>query len=687
MLYWYYMKMSAVQEKKLKKLRDVIEYHRQKYHKEDTPEISDEAFDALLRELQELEALLGISEYAQENRKIGGKVLEGFEKTTHAVPQWSFDNVFNFEELENWNERNRKILVKEWDINPSFEYVSELKIDGLKIVLTYRDGKLITGATRGDGTIGEDVTENIKRIKSIPHTIFETRPIVIIGEVWMKNDDLKIINTEREKNNQPIYANPRNLAAGTLRQLDTDIVASRNLQVFVYDLEYLDTGEIFQTHEQELQFLKKQKFNVNPDRKICKNLKDIQEYYESWVEKRHDEQYGIDGLVIKLNNKQYCKQLGYTAKSPRFGVAYKFPAEETTTIVEDIIIQVGRTGVLTPVAILKPVPVAGSVVSRATLHNADEIERLGLRIGDTVIIRKAGDIIPEILDVLMELRPDDSRAYIFPKVCPVCKTGVVQEKNTSGTSVGWYCPNPECGGKHFETLVHFVSKKGMNIVGLGQKVLERFFEVGLVQNPTDIFKLKKEDFAEWERFGELSSEKLVKSIENSKKVLLPKFLFGLGIRHIGEETAEILAQNIKQNIAQKNGSLFKNLQEVTVEELSGLEGIGPVVAESFVNYMNNNYHARIVGELVDLLDIQMPDQSNAQQTLAGKTFVLTGTLETMSRDSAKEKIKERGGKVAGSVSKNTTYVVAGSDPGSKYDDAQKLGIDILDEKQFIDILK
>ena len=408
--------MSAVQEKKLKKLRDVIEYHRQKYHKEDTPEISDEAFDALLRELQELEALLGISEYAQENRKIGGKVLEGFEKTTHAVPQWSFDNVFNFEELENWNERNRKILVKEWDINPSFEYVSELKIDGLKIVLTYRDGKLITGATRGDGTIGEDVTENIKRIKSIPHTIFETRPIVIIGEVWMKNDDLKIINTEREKNNQPIYANPRNLAAGTLRQLDTDIVASRNLQVFVYDLEYLDTGEIFQTHEQELQFLKKQKFNVNPDRKICKNLKDIQEYYESWVEKRHDEQYGIDGLVIKLNNKQYCKQLGYTAKSPRFGVAYKFPAEETTTIVEDIIIQVGRTGVLTPVAILKPVPVAGSVVSRATLHNADEIERLGLRIGDTVIIRKAGDIIPEILDVLMELRPDDSRAYIFPKV-------------------------------------------------------------------------------------------------------------------------------------------------------------------------------------------------------------------------------------------------------------------------------
>ncbi len=687
MVYFYHMKVSDASAKKIKKLQEVIEHHRQKYHQEDNPEISDEAFDALLRELQELEASLGISEYAQESKKIGGKILEGFEKTTHAVPQWSYDNVFNVEELQNWNERNSKILIKEWDTNPSFEYVAELKIDGLKIVLTYRDGILITGATRGDGTIGEDVTENIKRIKSIPHTITETRPIVVIGEVWMRNDDLKIINREREKNNQPIYANPRNLAAGTLRQLDTDIVASRNLQVFVYDLEYLDSNETFQTHEQELVFLKKQGFVVNQDRKLCKNLKEIQEYYESWIERRHAEQYGIDGLVIKLNNKQQCKQLGYTAKSPRFGVAYKFPAEETTTTVEDIIIQVGRTGVLTPVAVLKPVLVAGSVVSRATLHNADEIGRLGVRVGDTVIIRKAGDIIPEILQVLVELRSHGSKEYKFPKICPVCNASVIQEKNTSGTSVGWYCPNSECGGKHFETLVHFVSKKGMNIVGLGQKVLERFFEVGLVQNPTDIFKLKKDDFIEWERFGELSSDKLITSIKTAKKVLLPKFLFALGIRHIGEETAEILAQNIKQDIAPEKGELFKRLQSITIDELSSLEGIGPVVAESFVNYMNNNYHARIVKELIDIVDIQLPEQSSAQQTLTGKTFVLTGTLETMSRDSAKEKIKERGGKVAGSVSKNTTYVVAGSDPGSKYDDAKKLGVEIIDEQQFIDILK
>lgn len=676
------MKLSAADTKKLERLRSLVEHHRQKYHQQDSPEISDEAFDALLRELQELESQLGISEYAQENKKIGGKILDGFIKTTHAVPQWSFDNVFNSGELENWNERNKKILIKEWDIQPHFEYVAELKIDGLKIVLTYRDGKLITGATRGDGAIGEDVTENIKQIRSIPHTISEKRPIVVIGEVWMKSDDLKIINAEREKNNQPIYANPRNLAAGTLRQLDTSIVASRNLQVFVYDLEYLDTEETFTTHEEELWFLEQQKFNVNPDRKICKTLKDIQTYYESWIEKRHAMQYGIDGLVIKLNNKQYCKQLGYTAKSPRFGVAYKFPAEETTTLVEDIIIQVGRTGVLTPVAILKPVPVAGSVVSRATLHNADEIKRLDVRVGDTVIIRKAGDIIPEILQVLTELRPDQSKPYQFPKKCPVCNTAVVQEKNTSGTSVGWYCSNTECGGRHFETLVHFVSKKGMNIVGLGQKVLERFFEVGLVQNLTDIFELKKEDFVEWERFGELSSEKLIKSIESSKKVTLSKFLFALGIRHIGEETAELLSGYLTT----KTGDLFKNLQSVTVEELSNLEGIGPVVAESFVGYMNNDYHARIVKELLDKLDIQLPKQSQIQQTLAGKIFVLTGTLETMSRDIAKEKIKERGGKVAGSVSKNTTYVVAGADPGSKYDDAVKLGIDILDEKSFKKLL-
>ncbi len=667
---------------RLETLRKLVQYHKEKYYTLDAPEVSDEAYDALIRELEVLEAALGISEYAQESKKIGGKVLDGFEKTTHAVPQWSYDNVFDFSELSNWNERNRKILVKEWDNDPNFEYVSELKIDGLKIVLTYRDGKLITGATRGDGTIGEDVTENIKRIKSIPHIISETRPIVIVGEVWMKTDDLEKINAEREKNNQPIYANPRNLAAGTLRQLDTDIVASRNLQTYIYDLEYLDTDREFESHEQELQFLKQQGFNVNPDRKLCKNLNEIQEYYESWIEKRHDTQYGIDGLVIKLDNKQQCKQLGYTAKSPRFGVAYKFPAEETTTIVEDIIIQVGRTGVLTPVAVLKPVPIAGSVVSRATLHNADEIARLDVRIGDTVIIRKAGDIIPEILQVLRELRPKNSKHYEFPKTCPVCSATVIQEKNTSGTSVGWYCPNIECGGKHFETLVHFVSKKGMNIVGLGHKVLERFFEVGLVQNPTDIFKLKKEDFIEWERFGELSSEKLITSIEKSKVTLLPKFLFALGIRHIGEETAEILANFI----AQKKGDVFKNLQSVTIEELSNLEGIGPVVAESFVEYMNNKYHGRIVSELVDILDIQMPKQSAVKQILAGKTFVLTGTLESMSRDVAKEKIKSMGGKVASSVSKNTTYVIAGADPGSKYDDAQKLGVEILDEKGLISLL-
>ncbi len=667
---------------KLDSLRALIEYHRQKYHQEDAPEISDEAYDALIRELEELEAQIGISEYAQESKKIGGKILDGFEKTTHAIPQWSFDNVFNLEELKTWNERNRKILVKEWDTDPDFEYVCELKIDGLKIVLTYRDGKLITGATRGDGSVGEDVTENIKRIKSIPHTISETRPIVVVGEVWMKTHDLEKINAEREKNNQPIYANPRNLAAGTLRQLDTDIVASRNLQTFIYDLEYLDTDREFESHEQELVFLKQQGFSVNQDRKLCKNLQQIQEYYESWIENRHDEQYGIDGLVIKLNNKQQCKQLGYTAKSPRFGVAYKFPAEETTTVVEDIIIQVGRTGVLTPVAVLKPVPVAGSVVSRATLHNADEIARLDVRIHDTVIIRKAGDIIPEILQVLTELRPKNSKHYEFPKTCPVCNASVIQEKNTSGTSVGWYCPNSECGGKHFETLVHFVSKKGMNIVGLGQKVLERFFEVGLVQNPTDIFKLKKEDFVEWERFGELSSEKLVVAIEKSKSVQLQNFLFALGIRHIGEETAEILANFI----AQKNGELFKRLQFVTVEELSNLEGIGPVVAESFVEYLHNNYHARIVSELVSVLDIQMPKRSTTNQSLAGKTFVLTGTLETMSRDTAKEKIKSMGGKVASSVSKNTTYVVAGADPGSKYDEAVKLEVEILNEEGFIDIL-
>ncbi len=675
---------ESIQEK-YNALKHVIETHRQKYHTEDAPEISDEAYDALVRELEQLEHELGIHHHDQESKKIGGKILDGFEKTTHPVPQWSYDNVFDFTELENWQERNRKILEKDWDDTVLPEYVAELKIDGLKIILTYRDGILVTGATRGDGTIGENVTENIKQIRSIPHTIAEKRPIVIIGEVWMEKQALITINQERSEQNLPLYANPRNLAAGTLRQLDTSVVASRNLQVFMYDLEFLDNQGGFDTHEQELQFLEQQGFQVNRNRAVCKNLDAVQCYYDQWVGKRDDQEYAIDGLVLKINSKLQCVRLGYTAKSPRFGVAYKFPAEETTTVVNDIVIQVGRTGVLTPVAILKPVPIAGSIVSRATLHNADEIKRLDVRIGDTVIMRKAGDIIPEILAVITDLRPSKTVPYIFPTHCPECQSEVVQESNTSGTSVGWFCHNPECGGKHFESLVHFVSKKGMNIKGLGEKVLERFFAVGLVQNPVDIYRLQKQDFVEWERFGEQSADNLVHAITESKKVSLSKFIFALGIRHIGEETAEIIAGYIAEKTTNQK-DILSVVTTISVDELAMIDGIGNVVAESFTTFLQNQYHQNIVRQLLDIVTIIFPDKKTSG-VLTGKTFVITGTLETMSRDEAKEKIKALGGKVASSVSSKTDYVVVGADPGSKYDDAKKLGIEILDEGKFIDILK
>ena len=672
--------MNQDLQEKYNALKKLIEIHRQKYHQEDAPEISDEAYDALLRELELIENALGIEHSQQQSKKIGGKILEGFEKTKHLVPQWSYDNVFNFNELQNWEDRNRKILLKDWDDTTSSEYVAELKIDGLKIILTYRNGKLVKGATRGDGEIGEDVTENIKQIRSIPHVIPEQRPVVIIGEVWMEKQELVVINQERARQNLPLYANPRNLAAGTLRQLDTSVVVSRNLQVFMYDLEFLDDQKGFETHEQELVFLTQQGFQVNTDRKLCKNLDEVQRYYDTWVGKRDEQQYAIDGLVLKINSKIQCARLGYTAKSPRFGAAYKFPAEETTTLVRDIIIQVGRTGILTPVAILEPVPIAGSIVSRATLHNADEIKRLDVRIGDTVILRKAGDIIPEILAVIIDLRPKKSAPYIFPTHCPECHTAVIQESNTGGMSVGWFCSNPECGGKHFESLVHFVSKKGMNIKGLGEKVLERFFEVGLVQNPVDIYALKKQDFVEWERFGEQSADNLVKAIQESKNVTLSKFIFALGIRHIGEETAELIAQFISEKTTNQK-QVISILKKITESELSEIEGIGAVVAESFVRFIQNEYHFSIVEQLLDILTIAFNQKISGN--LTGKTFVITGTLETMSRDEAKVKIKVLGGKVASSVSTKTDYVVVGTDPGSKYDEAVKLGVEILDEEEFL----
>jgi DNA ligase (NAD+) len=701
----------------MNELRKLIAYHNEKYHTHDAPEISDEAYDALVRELLHLENSLPSKKTKKTpTQQVGGKILDGFVKTKHLVPQWSYDNVFDFSELKQWDKRNRKIVgspsplgrglgggdvtlgkkLEGGEPGDDWSYCCELKIDGLKIVLTYKNGILVTGATRGDGIIGEDITENIKMITSIPQQISDKRTLVVVGEVWMKKSDLEKINTERQTAGLPLYANPRNLAAGTLRQLDTSIVASRDLQVFCYDLEVLDplhdSGEggsrrepgedfDFTTHTQELAYLKELGFPINDHTKIVSTLENIQTFVDTWIPLRHHEEYAVDGIVIKLNDITLRAVLGYTAKSPRFGVAYKFPAEEVTTIVENIDIQVGRTGVLTPVAHVTPVLVDGSVVSRATLHNQDEIDRLDVRIGDTVILRKAGDIIPEILQVIAELRPKGVKKYTIPETCPVC--GVPTARRTGGlgdTSVALYCTNRHCPAQSLENLIHFASKKAMNIVGMGEKIVEKLVHEKLIRTPVDIYFLKKESLENLEKFGDVSADNLIEAIQASKKTTLQKFLFALGIHHVGEETADLIANIFEWK---NNDELFKKLIETTDDDLVKINGIGKTVAESFVDYMNDSERQEVVKKLMEILVLEQSEKTSQENAkLSGKTFVITGTLETMSRDQAKVVIKKLGGKVASSVSKNTDYVVAGDSPGSKYDEAQKLGIKILDENAF-----
>lgn len=663
-------------EKRVKTLRAEIEKHAALYHTHDAPEISDEAYDALVRELVALETEFpNLATEKSASQKVGGKILDGFQKVKHIVPQWSYDNIFNFDELRAWEEKIKRFIEKSGGLKDDvLGYIVELKIDGLKVVLTYDDGKFMLGATRGDGSIGEDITENLRMVRNIPAKVSDKRNFVAIGEAWMKKSDLAGINREREREGLPLYANPRNLAAGTLRQLDTSAVAKRNLQTYVYDIEFpsLAADRKIKTHAEELEFLTKEGFNVNPTWKLCKSIDDIERMYQSWIGKRDKEEYGIDGLVIKVNSKRICETLGYTAKSPRFGVAYKFPAEEVTTVVEDIVVQIGRTGALTPVAHLRPVVVAGSTVSRATLHNQDEIDRLDVRIGDTVIIRKAGDIIPEVLQVLTNLRTGKEKKFSIPDYAK--KHGLAIEKDQD--SVAWYVKDKNHAAIKLESMIHFVSKKGMNIVGLGEKIVEFLMEQGLVTERKDIFELEAGDLSGLEGFKEKSIENLLNAIKESRTVALGKFIYSLGIRHVGEETAELLAEHFKT---------LEKIRKAKITELENIEGVGDVVGQSVVDWFADKENAREVDDLLTHLKIQKV-AGTTKNTLSGKTFVLTGTLSNMSRDEAKARIKSLGGKVASSVSKNTDYVIAGADPGSKFTDAQKLGVKTIGEGEFEKLL-
>jgi DNA ligase (NAD+) len=671
-------------EKRIKNLIKEIEKHNLLYHTKDAPEISDEAYDALVRELLELENKFPEFKKESPSQKVGGKILEGFTKVRHSVPQWSYDNIFGFDELSAWEEKIKRFIEKEGVQNEKLEYIVELKIDGLKVVLTYKNGDFALGATRGDGEIGEDITENLKMVKNIPSKVSSKDTFVAIAEAWIKKSDLVKINREREKEGVALYANPRNLAAGTLRQLDTSAVAKRDLQTFVYDIEFPEkrADDKLKTHEEELIFLKKNGFNVNSDFKLCKNIQEIEGFYQSWVKKRDKNEFGIDGLVIKINSKKICEALGYTAKAPRFAVAYKFPAEEVTTKVLDINVQIGRTGALTPVAHLQPVLVAGSTVSRATLHNQDEIDRLGVRIGDTVIIRKAGDIIPEVVRVLENLRTGKEKSFSIVDFAKKHGWEIVKEKvghangrASNSDSAAWFIKDKNNAVIKREEMIHFVSKKGMNIIGLGDKIVEFLMDEGLVTERKDIWELEAGDLTSLEGFKEKSINNLLSSIQKARTVSLNKFIYSLGIRHVGEETAELLA---------KRFGTFEKLQKASFDELAQIEGVGEVVAQSVLDWFSDKENSLELASLLPFLKIEKLKSGGSK--FAGLTFVLTGTLKNMSRDEAKKKIKDLGGKVASSVSKNTSYVVAGEDPGSKLADAEKLGVKILNEKEFIKLL-
>ncbi|MEN9338574.1 MAG: hypothetical protein RI945_299 [Candidatus Parcubacteria bacterium] len=683
-------------KKRILELKKLVEKHQYLYHVLDAPEVEDTVYDTLFHELLKLEEEYPL--FRDDNsptKRVGGKVLDHFEKVNHKVKQWSCDNVFDFEELKDWEERNRKILEKE-NIKNNFSFVGELKIDGLKIVLNYEDGELVSAATRGDGEIGEDVTENVKTIKSVPLKLKEKVSIIVMGEAWIGKSNLEKINRVQEKNNLLKYANTRNLAAGTLRQLDSSVVAGRNLKLFAYDIE----GGAFKSQIDELEFLRENNFLVNPHFKLCKNLEEIEKMYNEWKEKREHEEYGIDGLVIKINEKDIFDKLGFTAKSPRAGIAYKFPAEEVTTKVLDITIQIGRTGVATPVAELEEVLIYGSHVKRATLHNSDEIDRLDVRVGDTVVVRKAGDVIPEIVSVIKELRPRNSKKFLMPEFCPVCNSILVREENKvnkSGVSTGLFCKNENCEAKHREYFTYFVSKKAFNIDGMGEKIIDEFYDLGLIRSVLDIFKLKKSDIEGLEGFGEKSADNLITAIENSKNIELHKFIYALGIRQVGETTAKDLVKNFGslERLQSRVLDLSKERNKKDSKELKegfGVEGIGEKSLESLMDYFNNKKNQKFLDEILKIINIKNPKNNGRVSTgyLQGKTFVITGAL-SRPREYFSGIIESLEGKVSSSVSKNTDYVLLGENENGKIStkekSARELGIKIISEEEFERLLK
>ena len=651
------------------KLVALLNKYSYDYYVEDNPQISDTEYDTLYKQLEKLEQ--EYPEFILDNsptQRVGDRVLDEFEKVIHKVPMLSLSNTFSIEDLRDFDSRISKLSSDD-----SIEYICELKIDGLAISINYENGKLVSAATRGDGMVGENVTENIKTIFSIPKTLKTKKSFEVRGEVYLPKKSFELLNKEREENNEVLFANPRNAAAGSLRQLDSKITAKRRLSAFIYSVvgdENINSQKMALTVAADLGL------PVNPNFKLCKTIDEVVDYIMYWEEHKQDLPYEIDGIVIKVNSYSLQEEIGSTQKSPRWATAYKFPEEELATKLLDIELSVGRTGIITPVAVLNPINISGSTVSKASLHNKDIIDELDIHIGDMVVVKKAGEIIPKVVRVVEELRLANSEKYIMPNICPSCESKTFTKEGDPFTR----CLNSDCPEQNIRKIIHFASREALNIEGLGDKVVATLYEKGIIKHTIDLFSLDRNKLVELERMGDKSVDNLLNAIENSKQSSLDKVIFALGILNVGKKAGKILAEYYKN---------LTNFSKATVDELLELPDIGLITAESIVDYLSNANNLRFINELIEIgMNPQYEIQNkNTDNIFSGKTIVLTGKLVELTRNEAKEYLERFGAKVTGSVTSKTDYVIAGEKAGSKLAKAEQLGIQVLSEDEFIDIMK
>ena len=661
--------MSA--QKRIEELINLINYHNEKYYNQDSPEIEDFEYDNLMKELIKLEEENPeLKRNDSPSNRVGGKPLDKFEQVVHKIPMLSLSNAYSWEDLKDFDSRVREA------VGSDVEYVVEFKIDGLSVGLNYNNGIFESGATRGNGIVGENITKNLMTIKNIPLNIDEKGELTVRGEVYISKRDFEEINKIQEEQDQPLYANPRNLAAGSLRQLDSKLTAKRPLDIFIFNLEDINSKQ-FKTHSESLEYLKQLGFHVSPEFKVFKTMDEIIEYIKYWTEHREDLGFGIDGMVIKVNNLAQREQMGYTAKSPRWAIAYKFPAERKETKLLDIVVEVGRTGTITPTAVLEPIRLAGTTVSRATLHNEDYINEKDIKINDTVLVQKAGDIIPQVVEVIKEKRTGEEIEFKMPEECPVCGEPTVRLEGEAAVK----CINISCPAQIRRGIIHFASREAMDIDGLGESIITLLLKQDLIKDISDLYYLKKEQISVLERMGDKSATNLINAINKSKENDLWRFINGLGIKLIGTKAAKILASEFKD---------LDKLMNATEQELINLEEFGQTMADSVVEFFKEEKNISVIEKLKEAgvnTKLIESDDADIPKIFEKMKIVLTGTLPTLKRNDAKEMIEKRGGKATSSVSKSTSFVLAGEEAGSKLTKANDLGIKVIDEEKFLQLIE